>query len=231
MTDWIKHYKRKTLYTVATIIYFFSSAAAVSENKHSLESGNFGLPGIMDLPTAYKLPDGELVITQQIHNSLSRIGISFQALPRVGFSFRYTGHGSDGSEAYGRVNHDRSFDAHITVLEEGVYSPGISIGLRDFIGTGWYSSEYIVASKSIGQFEFTTGLGFGRLVGEKKISNPLSIISSRFENRTANNKGRGGTLGTINWFGGSTSVFYGLTYDLGHGVTLSAEYNPDKMSQ
>ena len=231
MIDWIMHYSKKTLYIIATIIYFFSSSAAVSESKYSLESGNFGLPGIIDLPTAYKLPDGELVVTQQIHNSLSRIGISFQALPRLGFSFRYTGHGSDGSEAYGRVNHDRSFDAHITILDEGAYNPAISVGLRDFIGTGWYSSEYIVASKSIGRFEFTTGLGFGRLVGEKKISNPLSVLSSRFENRAANNKGRGGTLGTINWFSGSTSLFYGLTYDLGRGATLSAEYTPDKMSQ
>ena len=26
----------------------------------------------------------------------------------------------------------------------------LSIGLRDFIGTGWYSSEYLVGTKSFG---------------------------------------------------------------------------------
>ena len=36
----------------------------------------------------------------------------------MGVSFRYTGHGGNG-EAYGRVNHDRSFDAHVALLDEG----------------------------------------------------------------------------------------------------------------
>ena len=90
-----------------------------------------------------------MIITQQLHKSLARSGISFQALTRVGVSLRYTGHGINGGEAYGRVNHDRSFDAHISILDEGKYVPAISLGLRDFIGTGWYSSEYIVGTKSI----------------------------------------------------------------------------------
>ena len=60
---------------------------------------NFGLPGIIDLPTAQRFPDGELVITQQLHKSLARSGISFQALPRLGLAFRYSGHGINGREA------------------------------------------------------------------------------------------------------------------------------------
>ena len=91
----------------------------------------------------------------------------------MGVSFRYTGHGINGGEAYGRVNHDRSFDAHISVKEEGRYLPAISLGLRDFIGTGWYSSEYLVSTKSIGILELTAGLGFGRLAGRNSFSNPL----------------------------------------------------------
>ena len=90
-----------------------------ASETHSATPGNFGLPGIIDLPTAYRFTDGELVITQQLHDSLARSGISFQALPRVGVSFRYSGHGINGGEAYGRINHDRSFDAHISVLSEG----------------------------------------------------------------------------------------------------------------
>ena len=130
---------------------FFPHLAASDAKRVSV--GNFGLPGIIDLPTALRFPDAELVVTQQLHKSLARSGISFQALPRVGVSFRYTGHGINGGEAYGRVNHDRSFDAHISVLDERTYFPAISLGLRDFIGTGWYSSEYIVGTKSIGNLE------------------------------------------------------------------------------
>ena len=81
------------------------------------------MPGILDLPTGKRLPDGELVLTQQLHQSLARSSISFQALPNLGVSFRYTGHGTGGGEAYERVNHDRSFDAHISLLDEGKYLP------------------------------------------------------------------------------------------------------------
>ena len=49
------------------------------------------------------------------------------------------------------------------MLNESTYLPAISLGLRDFIGTGWYSSEYIVGTKSIGNVNLTAGLGFGRL--------------------------------------------------------------------
>ena len=177
------------------------------------------------------MPDGELIITQQIHKSLARSGISFQALPRVGVSFRYSGHGFEGGEAYGRINHDRSFDAHISIFNESKYFPEISIGLRDFIGTGWYSSEYIVGTKSAGKLDLTAGLGFGRLAGKNLFSNPLGFLSSRFDHRDTNKYGKGGTLGTINWFQGDTSAFYGIQYHINEKFTIGAEYTPDLMKR
>ena len=128
----------KRIKTSVSFIIFWSSFClphAVASDPAQVTAGNFGLPGIIDLPTARRFPDGELIFTQQLHKSLARSGISFQALPRLGFSFRYTGHGINGGEAYGRINHDRSFDAHISVLDEGRFLPAISLGLRDFIGT------------------------------------------------------------------------------------------------
>ena len=205
----IQH-KFKEVLVVFIIMACFTLRHVEASETYSATPGNFGLPGIIDLPTAYRFPDGELVITQQLHDSLARSGISFQALPRVGVSFRYSGHGINGGEAYGRINHDRSFDAHISVLSEGKYLPAISIGLRDFIGTGWYSSEYLVGTKSIGSLKFTAGLGFGRLAGRNAVSTPFSVLSSRFDQRDENKVGRGGTLGSINWFQGPASAFMGL---------------------
>ncbi len=195
--------------------------------------GNFGLPGVVDLPTARRLPDGELVTIHQNHKYLFMNGISFQALPRIGVSFRYGGLGLGGSFAQGRYTWDRSFDAHISVLDEGKYIPAISLGLRDFVGTGWYSSEYLVGTKSIGNLELTAGLGFGRLAGRHSFSNPLSALSSRFEDRQAktNAGDRGGTLGNVNWFHGDAAAFYGIQYQLNDKITLSSEYTPDIMSR
>ena len=215
----------------AIVIAAFIPCFVLAGETTPVTPNNFGLPGIIELPTARRFPDGELVVTQQLHKSLARSGISFQALPRVGVSFRYTGHGSNGSQAYGRINHDRSFDAQILMLNEKNYAPAISLGLRDFIGTGWYSSEYIVGTKSMGKLEMTAGLGFGRLAGRHSFSNPLSALSSKFEKRDANTIGRGGTLGTINWFQGNASAFYGFQYQISDRIRISSEYTPDLMSR
>ncbi|MDC3003355.1 YjbH domain-containing protein [Paracoccaceae bacterium] len=223
----------KTIITSLSLVIVLTSFLVpytAASDPQRVTVGNFGLPGIVDLPTARSFPDGELVITQQLHKSLARSGISFQALPRLGMSFRYTGHGINGGEAYGRVNHDRSFDAHISVVDEGSFLPAISLGLRDFIGTGWYSAEYIVGSKSLGDLELTAGLGFGRLAGRNAFSNPLSAVTSRFDQRERNSFGTGGTFGTINWFQGDAAAFYGIQYHINDKITLSSEYTPDLMS-
>ena len=228
-----KQVNKRILTSLSLVIIFISFFLHLrpASGAERVSAGNFGLPGIVDLPTALRFPDGELVVTQQLHKSLARSGISFQALPRVGVSFRYTGHGINGGEAYGRVNHDRSFDVHIAVKEEGRYLPAISLGLRDFIGTGWYSSEYLVSTKSIGILELTAGLGFGRLAGRNSFSNPLGAFSSRFDQRDGNVVGKGGTLGTINWFQGNASAFYGLQYQITDKIKISSEYTPDLMSR
>ena len=75
----------------------------------------------------------------------------------------------------------------------------------------------------------TAGIGFGRLSGRNSFSNPLKVVSSKFENRDRRNYGKGGTLGNLNWFRGNASTFYGLNYNLGQKFTLSAEYTSDLM--
>ena len=151
-----------------------SSRFYYGRREQQITLGNFGLPGILDLPTARRLPDGELILTHQNHEYIFMNGLSFQALPQLGVSFRYAGIGRGGYFAQERVIWDRSFDAHLSVTDEGKYLPALSIGIRDFIGTGWYSSEYFVGTKSIGNLELTAGLGFGRLAEE--IHFPLGVF-------------------------------------------------------
>ena len=73
---------------IADCIYFISKNSH-AENLNLGSPGNFSY-GLIDLPTARRFPDGELVITHS-YRSLARSAISFQALPRVGFAFRYIG--------------------------------------------------------------------------------------------------------------------------------------------
>ena len=61
-------------------------------------------------------------------------------------------------------------------MRESKALPAVSFGLRDFVGTGWYSSEYIVGTKTVGPIGVTAGLGFGRLAGRNQIANPFSKL-------------------------------------------------------
>ena len=78
-----------TFFLLANIAPHYSNA----REKNWGTSGNFGLPGIIELPTAKRLPDGELVITHQNHKDLFMYGISFQALPDCLFSIWCQGSG------------------------------------------------------------------------------------------------------------------------------------------
>ena len=54
-------------------------------------------------------------------------------------------------------------------------------------------------------------------------------LFSNFEDRGNHDPGEGGTLGNINWFRGEASAFYGLRYQVGEKISISAEYTPDLM--
>ena len=81
----------------------FTLSHAKANEVFQTSAGNFGLPGVIDLPTARRFPDGELIITHQNHEYLLMTGISFQALPRLGVAFRYGGRGRGGGFAQGEL--------------------------------------------------------------------------------------------------------------------------------
>jgi len=124
------------------------------------------VPGIIDMPTAGSFSDGELGFNYSKHGPNLRNTLTFQALPRVTGAFRYSGVG-DRNQMFidsGYTNWDRSFDLRIDLLKENNYLPDLTIGLQDFIGTGMYSGEYLVASKTfLDKLRLTAGLGWGRL--------------------------------------------------------------------
>ena len=107
---------------------------------------------------------------------------------------------------------DKSFNLKIKLIEETTRFPELSIGFRDFIGTGKFSSEYIVSSKKIGDFDITVGLGWGGLSNIKGIENPFTSIDQSFFTRPTG-YGEGGNLEFQRWFRGpKASAFYGFSY-------------------
>ncbi|MEL6210992.1 MAG: YjbH domain-containing protein, partial [Pseudomonadota bacterium] len=98
----------------------------------------FGMPGLLEMPTAESANDGELAGTYGRIFTQQRSTLSFQIERRVTGSFRYSVL-PDFGENFDLF--DRSFDLQFQLTEDEQWWPAVALGLRDFIGTGVYSSE------------------------------------------------------------------------------------------
>ena len=216
----------KLVNTIAIIVLLPNLLSADTQSYTS-----YGTIGLIDMPTAASDSDGRLVLSQSGFDGDRRTSLTAQILPRISASFRYSAHGRNGNEAGGYYNHDRSFDIRFRAVDEGQYMPAFAIGLNDFIGTGWYTGEYVVGTKNIGPVEVTAGLGFGRLATYGGFDSPLGQIDERFKTRAGRDVGRGGELESTEWFKGDTAAFGGLAWHLGKGFTAKFEYSSDQYNR
>lgn len=188
----------------------------------------YGLPGMIDLPNATSMPDAELALTSSYFGGTLRNTLSFQLTPRLTGSFRYSRISKLDPTQVNNALFDRSFDLHYRFIDEGRIRPSFAVGLRDLAGTGIYSSEYIVASKTFTpRFRASAGIGWGRLAGRGSFTNPLGVLDKRFETRPAGFIGGGGQFSTNQWFRGPTSLFAGFEYQATDKLLITGEYSPD----
>ena len=188
-----------------------------------LSASDYGTTGLIDIPTARMSSDGTLTATAAIQSRNSAYALTYQVTPWLEGTFRYTGM----NEFF---FYDRNYEGKIRLLQEGDYTPQLAIGIRDMVGTAFFGSEYLVASKKVGDFDFTVGLGWGRLAGDGDLSNPLIQLSPRFESRSAASACTTCGASTFSsWFSGEQVGFFGgMSYELDSlPVTLMLEYNPD----
>ncbi len=195
---------------------------ALADNLKTLTTNNYGVPGgLIDMPTAESAPDGQLSTNVTYFDGFYRATLSFQITDRLTGSFRYAG--TEGISPTFSTYYDRSFDLRFRVFDETDWTPAVSVGLRDFVGTGLLSSEYVVATKSIGdRLRVTGGLGFGRLGsyasdGSIGSRTPFSFAQS----------GTGGQFNVDDWFQGDYAFFGGVSYQVTDNLLLSAEYSSD----
>lgn len=186
------------------------------------EPGFFGLPGLIDMPTADMMPDGELVTTVSNFAGTTRGTLAFQIAPRLVGSFRYTGLRNWNTDEFDTY-YDRSFDLRLQLLTETANRPAVTIGLQDFVGTGLYSGEFVAASKTFGDsVSLTGGIGWGRLGSY----NSFGATGSR-PAQTPESIGTGGQLNADEWFRGDAALFGGLAWRPTDRLTLKAEYSSD----
>ncbi|WP_165694205.1 YjbH domain-containing protein, partial [Teichococcus deserti] len=186
------------------------SAPAWSEEIPASGS-DFGGAGLLEMRNARFREDGTLEVGGALRHQRRFWFVNFQALPFLETTFRLTER-LDGTTGQGMTT-DRAFDLKLRLVEETETRPAIAIGLQDFIGTGLYAGEYIVASKRWHGFDLTAGLGWGRLGTGGEWTSPLALGDSRFRDRPRD-VGRGGSLQTGLFRGEDVSPFFGVEYSI-----------------
>ncbi len=183
----------------------------------------YGMPGSIDTPTAEVFPEGQFSVASSIFGGTIRSNLSFQVTNNVTLSFRYARIPSaDGS--YGGYTWDRSFDVHYLLNREKSTFPAIAVGLRDFIGTGLYTGEYLVATKNITKkIKLSAGLGWGRLSGKNNETNIFGMGNER----NSVSVGAGGTIHTNQFFSGTNSPFFAISYNAHPKLEIIAELSSD----
>lgn len=205
---------------------------------------DFGMRGLLDIPNARMPSEGTFSATISRKDVADIYAITFQALPRLETSFRYTIFNARELSTVPGVRcvanrfdicdglRDRSFEAKFKLLTETEYLPQVAVGIRDLLGTGAWGGEYVVASKQLGNLDFTVGLGWGRYAERSITSNPLIEISDRFAVRSADT-GLGGRFSLGNYFSGpNVGMFGGFRYSVPKwNLDLMAAYNSDSYAR
>ncbi|SIT81530.1 Exopolysaccharide biosynthesis protein YbjH [Yoonia rosea] len=217
--------KRSFQLSIAAFCAFVASDGAAEDWRSGYSL--YGTPGLIEMPSAFVRPDAEIGMTLGGFENQQRVSFNFQVTPRFSGTFRYSRLAEWGGPGTGDL-YDRSFDLHYQALTEGSLRPAVTVGLRDFMGTGVYSGEYLVASKTLSpRLRATLGLGWGRLATEGGFDNPLGVLSDAFDARPALDFGFGGKPSFDQFFRGDAAFFGGAEWQLSDDWVATVEYASD----
>tara|TARA_Y100000590_G_scaffold462377_1_gene626334 strand:- start:10281 stop:12356 length:2076 start_codon:yes stop_codon:yes gene_type:complete len=192
-------------------------------------ASDFGTSGLIDVPTSRMMKDGELKLninTQKIANILN---FTYQATPWLETTFRYTIFNPDNPiRNSARIDglNDRSYGIKANLVNESKFFPSVSVGIKDLLGTGAWSSEYVVASKAFNDLDVTLGAGWGRLSERGQFHNPFAKTFIE-EDHIGGEKG--GKIRSNSFFRSEDiGLFGGLSYYIPQkNIKIIAEYNSD----
>jgi len=210
------------------LFFFIVSVSADSFNFNSYN--NHGVVGLINIPTARLYDESVYGLTIYDGTPDQKITLTSNPFNWMEASFFYT---NIQNKPYCNVSYDpvcnqdykdKGFNLKLRLKEEGVL-PAIAVGFNDIAGTGFYSSEYIVGSYGINNFDIHFGLGWGILnSSEHGIKNPLRYINDSFLDRPDVFADKGGQFQPSRYFSGQeASPFFGIAYSLNNKILLKVE--------
>ncbi|MFT4790291.1 MAG: hypothetical protein ACI95X_003138, partial [Paraglaciecola sp.] len=169
---------------LTTALAFFTTTQA-QESKEAWNPTPMGSSlmvhggtGLIQTPTSRMLTDGDFRVSYTDNDQYRFWSATLQLFPWMQSTVRYTDvrsrlYSPFPSFSGDQTLKDKGIDVKFRLLEESYYLPELSIGLRDFGGTGFFESEFIGLSKRVGNFDFHLNMGWGYLGTMGNISNPF----------------------------------------------------------
>jgi hypothetical protein len=212
------HNSPRCLLATLAVSTALCSAPALAEMTKSLNIN--GATGLIDMPSGDAQKDATFSFSTSLVGPITRTTLSFQISERLSGSFRFQTWRDWNDVLPGpSKENDRSIDIRYQVLKEGKYAPALTIGLLDFTGQGLFSSEYVAATKTLGdRVKVTAGLGWGRLGSDGGIGAPFGERPPVSPTGTPNSD---------QWFRGDAAPFAGVEYKINDNWTVKAEYSSD----
>lgn len=206
------------------ILTFFNSHSYADSFLYN-SYNNHGVVGLINIPSARFFNESVHGITFYDGTPDQKITLTSSPYDWFEASFFYTNIQDKPYPGFEYQDYkDKGFNLKLRVKEEGVL-PAIAVGINDIAGTGFFSSEYIVASYGLNNIDFHLGLGWGTLNGsDHSIKNPLIYINSSFENRPVTYEDKGGQFQASRYFSGNeASPFFGLSYSINERTLIKLE--------
>lgn len=197
---------------------------------------DFGGVGLLQMPTARMAKEGEFSANYFDNEQYRRWSVSVQPFEWFEATLRYTdvrtrlyssSPGFSGDQTY----KDKGIDFKFRLMQESTWVPAASLGFRDLMGTGLFDSEYVVASKRYGPFDFTLGMGWGNMAESGNITNPFCRWKDDWCVRDSSYSSGGGKFEVGNMFHGNSALFGGIEYQTPwQPLRLKLEYDGNDYS-
>ncbi|WP_414830866.1 YjbH domain-containing protein [Alteromonas sp. H39] len=176
-----------------------------------------GGTGLIQTPTARMQEAGDLYLNYTDNGEYRFWSVNLQLFDWMQATARYTDvrtrlYSNVDSFSGDQTLKDKGLDVKFRLWEESYYMPDISLGFRDFGGTGFFESEYVVASKSVGPLDFHLGLGWGYMGSADDFTNPFCEFKDSFCERPLGYSGLGGKVDYDQFFKGKMAVYGGVEY-------------------
>jgi hypothetical protein len=207
---------------ISTLVVCTITQGQESSEAWNLKPGGSSLmvhggTGLIQTPTSRMLAEGDLIVSYTDNDQYRFWSATLQLFPWMQSTVRYTDvrtrlyspfPGFSGNQTL----KDKGIDVKFQLLEESFYLPELSVGFRDFGGTGFFESEFIGISKQVGNFDFHLNMGWGYLGTTGNTSNPFCDVKDSYCVRPGGFSGLGGKIDYRRFFKGPASVFGGIEY-------------------